>query len=716
MLVAASAAASVVAAALAGPAPPAGAYPYASVSLVGHGWGHGIGMGQWGALGYAIGQDNGLGPQTYSWILAHYYAPATLLSPGSAADSQNVRVAMLENNDHFLIATTASATPNVTVPGSGPAGAVMFQPAGSAGSFRVFTATGCAGPTWTEQPGTTTSPVTQAADGGQIELCLVGGQPLLAVRGQLRAVVNSAGANRTVNDVPLGQYLNGVVPSESSAGWGSLGDPGPQGQRWGFQALEAQAVAARAYVLSHPGGYGGYADTCDTTACQRYPGTLNENPLSTAAVAATAGQVMVMPGGAVATTQYSASTGGYTASAAEGSPFVPVADDGDAVCVPGGGFACNPNHSWTTSIAVSDLAATFPQIGTLQSIAVTGRNGLGDLGGRATRVTVVGTSGTVTLSGAQFAADFSLRSDWFAIVGQPSGGVGGFWLSAADGGIFAFGNAPFLGSMGGHPLNLPVVGMAATADHAGYFEVAADGGIFAFGDAGFAGSMGGRPLNRPMVGMAVDPATGGYWEVASDGGIFAFGAPFLGSMGASRLNRPVVGMAVTPDGGGYWLVASDGGIFAFGAPFLGSMGASRLNRPVVGMAVTPDGGGYWLVAADGGIFAFGDARFAGSTGSLTLARPVVGMAATADGGGYWLVASDGGIFAFADAVFAGSAAGTPAGNGAVAVVGTRTDQGYFLVNGGGVVDSFGDAPMFGDLTTVLGSYGGQVVGAASTPG
>jgi hypothetical protein len=65
--------------------------------------------------------------------------------------------------------------------------------------------------------------------------------------------------------------------------------------------------------------------------------------------------------------------------------------------------------------------------------------------------------------------------------------------------------------------------MAATPDGGGYWEVASDGGIFAFGEARFAGSMGGQTLNRPIVGMAATPDGGGYWEVASDGGIFAFG-------------------------------------------------------------------------------------------------------------------------------------------------------------------------------------------------
>ncbi|HET6915899.1 MAG TPA: hypothetical protein VFH56_07385, partial [Acidimicrobiales bacterium] len=125
------------------------------------------------------------------------------------------------------------------------------------------------------------------------------------------------------------------------------------------------------------------------------------------------------------------------------------------------------------------------------------------------------------------------------------------------------------------------------------------------GDAVYYGSMGGKPLNRPIVGMAADSGTGGYWMVASDGGIFSFNAPFYGSMGGKPLNKPIVGMAASPDGHGYWLIAQDGGIFTFGtAGFHGSMGGRPLNQPIVGMASTLDGGGYWMVASDGGIFSF----------------------------------------------------------------------------------------------------------------
>ena len=56
--------------------------------------------------------------------------------------------------------------------------------------------------------------------------------------------------------------------------------------------------------------------------------------------------------------------------------------------------------------------------------------------------------------------------------------------------------------MGGQTLNSPIEGMAGTPDGAGYRMVGADGGIFAFGDAEFEGSMGGTPLTSPVVGIA----------------------------------------------------------------------------------------------------------------------------------------------------------------------------------------------------------------------
>jgi Secretory lipase len=235
----------------------------------------------------------------------------------------------------------------------------------------------------------------------------------------------------------------------------------------------------------------------------------------------------------------------------------------------------------------------------------------------------------------------------------------GYWETASDGGIFSFGQSGFAGSEGSHPLNAPVVGMAATPDGNGYWEVAKDGAVFSFGDAQFFGSMGGKALSAPIVGIAATPDGGGYWLVASDGGVFSFGdATFFGSMGGKALNAPIVGIAATPDGNGYWEVAKDGAVFSFGdATFFGSMGGKALSASIVGVAATPDGGGYWLVASDGGVFSFGDATFFGSMGGKALNAPIVGVAVTPDGGGYWEFATDGGVFSFGDAQFLGSMGG-----------------------------------------------------------
>jgi len=139
----------------------------------------------------------------------------------------------------------------------------------------------------------------------------------------------------------------------------------------------------------------------------------------------------------------------------------------------------------------------------------------------------------------------------------------------------------FAASAEATPLNAPVVGMAANPDGNGYWLVAADGGIFSYGDARFYGSMGGQHLNQPVVGMAATPDGNGYWLVAADGGIFSYGdARFYGSMGGQHLAYPMVGMTSSKTGSGYWTVAEDGGIFAFGdAPFKGSHGGQGIAGP-----------------------------------------------------------------------------------------------------------------------------------------
>ncbi|MDQ1509139.1 MAG: hypothetical protein QOG50_983 [Actinomycetota bacterium] len=245
--------------------------------------------------------------------------------------------------------------------------------------------------------------------------------------------------------------------------------------------------------------------------------------------------------------------------------------------------------------------------------------------------------------------------------------------------------ARYLGSASRLGLKRPIVGMAATPSGKGYWLVAADGGIFNYGDAHFYGSTGSIRLNQPIVGMAATPTGRGYWLVAADGGIFSFGnAHFYGSTGSRQLNRPIVGMRAAPNGSGYWLVASDGGIFTFGtARFHGSTGGRALNQPIVGMAATPGGKGYWLVAADGGIFTFGTARYRGAATSRADPAPIVGIATTPSGLGYWIASAGGRTLAFGDARPLGTRM-SPA-QGAVVAIAASPRNGYWVAARDGTV-------------------------------
>ena len=82
---------------------------------------------------------------------------------------------------------------------------------------------------------------------------------------------------------------------------------------------------------------------------------------------------------------------------------------------------------------------------------------------------------------------------------------------AADGGVFAYGDAAFYGSTGNLHLNAPITGIASDTRGGGYWLVAADGGVFAYGDAGFYGSLGGTawpPRSAGSPRRPTEPATG----------------------------------------------------------------------------------------------------------------------------------------------------------------------------------------------------------------
>ena len=193
------------------------------------------------------------------------------------------------------------------------------------------------------------------------------------------------------------------------------------------------------------------------------------------------------------------------------------------------------------------------------------------------------------------------------------------------------------------------MGLTSTRDGRGYWEVAADGGVFAFGDAGFHGSANGLPLGGRITGMAATTGGNGYWLVGSDGGVFAFGgAGYFGSATHLSPDSPITGITPTSDDRGYWEVAADGDVYAFGdARFEGN---APTIAPAVGIA--SQAAGYRIVAQNGGAFAFGDAGYYGSLAGIHLNKPVVATSATR--GGYIDVASDGGVFNFGSVGFYGS--------------------------------------------------------------
>jgi hypothetical protein len=209
----------------------------------------------------------------------------------------------------------------------------------------------------------------------------------------------------------------------------------------------------------------------------------------------------------------------------------------------------------------------------------------------------------------------------------------GYDVASAAGDVFAFDPAGmgggYYGSLPGiHVVpRAPVVGIVAMADEHGYYLVGADGGVFAFGDAPYLGSLPGDGVRvDDVVGMAVTASSNGYWLVASSGEVYAFGAAaHLGTVATG--GSPVTGIAPAHIGGGYWTVTADGAVEGFGsAKSFGSLPKVGVapNRPVVDLVPTANTAGYWLVGADGGVFSFGDADFVGSLAAIATVDDIVG--------------------------------------------------------------------------------------------
>src|SRR5438067_248066 len=220
-----------------GAASPAAAYPSDSVALTGHGFGHGRGMGQFGALGYAL---KGM---SYTDILAHYYSNTT---PGTIPDN-TITVELMANAGLDTLVQQekghlSSSAGTVTAGNN-----AVFVHRNNTGLFTVQQAPDCGGP-WQTIADNVTGPVRitptapSADHTDMLQVCFPGGSNRWYEGNILAADGNST--QHTVNELPTETYLHGVVPRESPASWGTLGGGA------GEEALRTQAVAARSYATA----------------------------------------------------------------------------------------------------------------------------------------------------------------------------------------------------------------------------------------------------------------------------------------------------------------------------------------------------------------------------------------------------------------------------------------------------------------------------------
>ncbi|MFF0816257.1 SpoIID/LytB domain-containing protein [Rhodococcus sp. NPDC003318] len=355
-------------------------------TLSGHGNGHGRGMGQWGAYGYA--KNEGWSAER---IVGYYYGGTEL----GQLDETRIGVRLVGLDGQGLNVTSdagASVAGRDVAPGEG-----VHLTATPGGGAAVVVTDGCDGAVlWqatTDHPWV--DPIDLSPDRPVSEhLKLCGGNTF---RGSLGVALDGL-EPRVLNHLDIEDYLLGVVPVESKADWADTG---------GAEALRAQAIAARSYAATehrYP-----YAETCDTQDCQVYGGSAKEDPRTTEAVRTTAGKVVTRDGQPVST-EFSSSTGGYTA----GGVFPAVEDLGDAL---------SPNHDWTQTLTAGEIAKAFG-VGDLTSIAVVERNNLGADGGRIAELEVVGSGGTARVSGMEARTRLGLKSDWFTVTEGLVAGVG----------------------------------------------------------------------------------------------------------------------------------------------------------------------------------------------------------------------------------------------------------------------------------------------------
>jgi stage II sporulation protein D len=325
--------------------------------VTGHGWGHGLGLSQWGAYGYA---QHGF---TYARILAHYYSKTTL----DHAAGRTLRVLVAQGKTVTLASTGAWSA----IDGTGKR--VPLDP----GSVDLGAALALASHPELSPPFSFTSPVPLSVNGH-------------TYRGKL--VVSSDGKVVSVIDyVGLEPYLKGVVPAEMPSSWSTA-------------ALEAQAVAARSYALANLVRSGPF-DLYGDSRSQVYGGVAVESDATNAAVDATSGMVLEY-GGKVADTLFHSSSGGRTMSSLEATgvsvPYlVSVADPYDTL---------SPVHDWGPLIV--DAAAV--QKALKLTAAITGLTATDGASGRVKSLDVE-TDGAApsSFTGNEVRFALGLRSTWF---------------------------------------------------------------------------------------------------------------------------------------------------------------------------------------------------------------------------------------------------------------------------------------------------------------
>ncbi len=297
--------------------------------------------------------------------------------------------------------------------------------------------------------------------------------------------------------------------------------------------------------------------------------------------------------------------------------------------------------------------------------------------------------------------------------GEDVDGLGAWPMFHHDPQLTGNATAPGVAALSPDPRQRPRVGTCTVPAGRvnGYYEVDTGGGVFAYGNLAYCGSLAGTKQKSPVISIAATADGGGYWLVNSDGQVFSFGdAKFYGPARSLHLKAPVIAMAATPDRRGYWLLAENGQVFAFGdANFYGPMAKLHLKTPVIAIAPTRDGRGYWLVAENGAIYTFGDAVAHSSAGAVQ-STPIVGIAADTATAGYWLVAADGTVYAFG-APALGSIAGHGIADAISGIEALPRGTGYRLVDTGGELFCYGLATDLGTASTA--PHQSVVVGIAS---